>query len=299
MSHLFATIAQIAAGQHGRVCTRDLRAAGVDEQRTKRWVADGRLIRIHREVYAVGHLAPSARGEDMAAVLACGEGAVLSHGSAGHVLRLLPTRPPLPEVTVPTLAGRSRPHIVIHRVRSLPSADTSTLAGIAITTVPRVLLDLAPRLEPWALSRACHEAWIHHRLRPALIEACIARNPTKKGAARLRRALGSDVTLSVLEDGFLALLRKHGMPTPRTNVVRRGDRVDCHWPQVDLTVELLSYSFHGSRAAFENDVARRRRSDHLAFTYGDVFERGRRTIAELRARLTESRSPPDLPAPPR
>lgn len=126
---------------------------------------------------------------------------------------------------------------------------------------------------------------MHHRVGPREVEACIARNPTKKGAARLRRALGSDVTLSRLETGFLALLRSHGLPPPRTNIDRRGDKVDCHWPHLDLTIELPSYRFHATREAFESDVARRRRSAHVAYTYGDVFERGAPTITELRRLL--------------
>jgi hypothetical protein len=198
------------------------------------------------------------------------------------VLRLLPGRPPPPEVTVPTLSGHRQPGIVIHRVRELHRLDTSTYENIPIATVPRVLLDMAPSLAAADLARACHEAWIRHRTTPRHVEACIARNPHKPGVAKLRRALGADVTLSVLEDAFLALLRRHGFPRPRTNVDRRGDKVDCHWPEHDLTVELLSYRFHASRQAFEADVARRRRSNHVAFTYGDVFDRGTQTVAELR-----------------
>ncbi|MDX6721167.1 MAG: hypothetical protein QOJ63_3421 [Solirubrobacteraceae bacterium] len=253
----------------------------MDRKRVERWSADGRLRRVHRGVYAVGHDAPSPGGDYMAAVLACGDGAVLSHRAAAHALRLLPGRPPLPEVTVATLAGRMRPGIVIHRVETLHRLDVAICERIPITIVPRVLLDLAPRLGAAQLTRACHEAWIRHRTAPHHVEACIARNPTKPGTARLRTALGADVTLSALEDGFLALLRAHAVALPRTNVDRAGDKVDCHWPEVSLTVELLSYRFHGSRRAFEADVARRRRSNHLAFTYGDVFERGSRTVAEL------------------
>ena len=217
----------------------------------------------------------------MAAVLACGEGAALSHRAAGHLWRLLPGRPPPAEVTVPTLGGRSRPGIVVHRVAALHRLDVVPFQGMRVTIVPRVLLDLAPGLSPGDLARACHEAWVHHRTRPRHIEACIARNPHKKASAKLRAAAGSDVTLSELEDAFLVLLREHGLPRPRTNIDRRGDKVDCHWPQIDLTVELVSYRFHGSRHAFEADVARRRRSNHIAFSWGDVFERGAQTMAEL------------------
>jgi hypothetical protein len=108
--------------------------------------------------------------------------------------------------------------------------------------------------------------------------------PDEEGR-ELLRALGADVTLSVLEDGFLALLQRHGVPRPRTNIDRNGDKLDCHWPRHGLTVELLGYRFHASRHAFEADVARRRRSSHTAYTYGDVFERGDRTAAEIAALL--------------
>ena len=151
--------------------------------------------------------------------------------------------------------------------------------------MPRTLLDLAPSLSPSQLTRACHEAWIRHGTTPAEVIACIERNPRKPGARRLRLALGSDVTLSELEDGFLVLLREHGLPMPRTNIDRAGDKVDCHWPDVGLTVELMSYRFHGSRQAFEADIARRRRSNHIAFSYGDVFERGDATVKELKPKL--------------
>lgn len=270
MRHAFATIAPIAARQHGRIHVRQLREAGVDAQRTRRWVVDGRLHRVHVGVYAVGHPGRSVDGDYMAAVLACGPGAVLSHFADAYKLRLLPGRPPpAPEITVPTTANRRHPGIVIHRVAALHALDVSVLDGIPIATVPRVLLDIAPRLPAAELGRACHEAWVHHRVGPPQIEACIARNPNKKAIAKLRAAAGADVTLSVLEDAFLALLHEHGLPRPRTNIDRRGDKVDCHWPAIDLTVELLSYRFHASRHAFEADVARRRRSHHIAFSYGD------------------------------
>jgi hypothetical protein len=221
----------------------------------------------------------------MAAVLAGGGGAVLSHRAAGYVLRLLRGGPPRPEVTVPTLAHRSRPGVVIHRVRALDPGDVFTLAGIPLTTVPRTLLDLGPILSPEDLTRACHEAWVHHRTTPAHVDACIDRNPHKKGAAKLRRAQRADVTLSDLEQRFLGLLDGHDLPRPRTNIDHNGDKVDCHWPEQQLTVELHSYRFHGTRQAFERDLARRRRSGHVAYSYGDVFERSEQTAAELRARL--------------
>jgi hypothetical protein len=278
-------VARIARGQHGRVSRAQLLAEGIDRRRIDRWLADGRLRTVHRGVYAVGHDAPSVLGNYMAAVLACGAGAVLSHRAAAYKLVLVRGAAPPPEVTVPTTAHRRHPGVVIHRVKALHVLDTADLDAIAITTVPRILLDLAPRTPLKELIRLCHEAWVRHDCGPDRIEACIARNPRKPGAGKLRRALGSDVTLSDLEDGFLELLKRHGLPRPRTNIDLDGDKVDCHWPAHDLTIELVSYRYHATRHAFEHDVARRRRSNHTAYTYGDVFERGNRTVAELSARL--------------
>jgi hypothetical protein len=278
----YAIALEIADRHHGRARREDLLLAGIDAKRIQRWLADGRLRLVHRGVYAVGHAAPSVLGDYMAAVLAGGNGASLSHAPVVHVLRLLPGgQAPPPEITVPTTAHRRRPGIVIHRVEAVHDYDRDAFRGIPITSIPRTLLDMAPRLGPAQLARACHEAWVRHSVTPRHVDACIARNPGKPGGAKLQAALGSDVTLSKLEDAFLALLAGHGLPRPRTNVDHRGDKVDCHWPRLGLTVELVSYRFHASRRAFEADVARRRRSNHLAFTWGDVFERSPQTIAEL------------------
>jgi hypothetical protein len=281
MRSLADTVARIAGDQHGRITSRQLLAVGVDVHRIRRWVADGRLHREHVGVYAVGHPGRSTVGDYMAAVLAAGSGATLSHAPVAHLLRVIRGAPPPPQVTVPTLGGRTRPGIVIHRVRALHPLDVSVYEGIPITTVPRTLVDLAPALTLEQLTRACHEAWVHHRTTPDQIEACIARNPRKPAVAQLRRAYGADATLSDLEDLFAALLRRHALPIPRTNIDHAGDKVDCHWPQLGLTVELVSYRFHATRRAFEVDVARRRRSGHVAFSYGDIAERPAQTLREL------------------
>jgi hypothetical protein len=281
MDTLFDAIAQRASRQHGRISHAQLLSAGVDRSRIKRWRADGRLRPVHRGVYAVGHVAPSALADLTAAVLACGDEARASHRSTLHARGVLKDRPPKPEVSVPTAGGRRQPRIVVHRRATFAPGDTMTFEGIRMTSVARALLDVAPSLDPEALCQACHEAWVRCRVSPPQIEACIARNPAKPGGARLRLACRADPTLSDLERGFLRLLREHNLPLPRTNINRNGDKVDCHWPRLGLTVELLSYGFQETRWAFETDTARRRRSNHLAFTWGDVFERGDQTAAEL------------------
>ena len=292
----FSAIAPISSGQQGRISHAQLLAAGAERHQIKRWGGDGRLHLVCFGVYAVGHTAPSQLADLWTAYLAGGDGAVISHRSAAHVLRILHAAPHRIDITVPRLAGRRRAGIMFHRVRALHPDDTTTFCDIPITTPERVLLDLSPRLGLSALARACHEAWIHHGTTPDDVEGCIARNLTKKGIPKLRRALGNDVTLSELETGFLKLLRRHRLPLPRTNVNVAGDKVDCHWEHVDLTIELLSYRFHASRRAFEDDVARRRRSSHIAYTWGDVFERGAQTARELRGLLQDVGLSSDRPA---
>ena len=281
---MFDAVAQIAGRQHGRISHAQLLAAGVDRDRIKRWRADGRLRPVYRQVYAVGHAATFPLADLIAAVLACGAGARASHRSVLHARGVLKHAPPKPEVSVPSPGGRRQGHIMVHRAALFPVGDTVTYERIAMTTIARALLDVAPLLDPSELCRACHEAWIR-RVSPAQIEACIARNPTKRGAAKLRRAYGADATLSELEKGFVRLLDGHGLPRPRTNIDLAGNKVDCHWPQYDLTIELHSYRFHATRWGFETDNTRRRRSRHLPFTWGDVFEREDETAAELRALL--------------
>ena len=283
----FSTAARIARRQHGRATRRQLLEAGIDRDRIDRWISDGRLWAVHRGVSAIGHTAASSLARYMSAVLAGGPGAVLSHRAAAYLLKLLRGLPPRPEITI-TTADRRRPGIVIHRVGALHPRDVCVVDAIPMTTVPRVLLDLAPSLEPADLTRACHEAWVHHRVTPEIVEGCIARNPHKKGAAKLRRALGSDVTLSKLEDLFLALLKAHGVPLPRTNIDVRGDKVDCHWERHGLTVELITFRYHATRHGFETDNERRRRSRHVPYTYGDIVERAHATVADLRQRLEQA-----------
>ena len=190
-----------------------------------------------------------------------------------------------------TTTGRGRPGIIVHRVRGLHRLDTWVFDGIPVTSVPRLLLDLATQLSLAELARACHEARVRYRTTPAQVTACMKRHAGRPGVGLLRRALAGDVTLSPLENAFLELLHEHRLPLPRTNIDHAGDKVDCHWPQIGLTVELLSYRYHGSRHAFEADVARRRCSNHLAFTYGDVFERGPQTARELSRLLTTKGAP--------
>jgi hypothetical protein len=178
------------------------------------------------------------------------------------------------------------------RSRSIDPRDVTTFRGIPVTTLPRTLVDLAAVLDLDDLARACHKAGVRHRTTPAQVEVVLARRPTSPGAAKLRAVLRGDapVTLSKLERRFLDVLRKTGLPLPKTNRSAGGPRVDCRWPALRLTVELDSYRYHNSRHAWEQDRRRERaaraRGDELRrYTYGDVFENPGLMLVELRTLL--------------
>jgi len=130
-------------------------------------------------------------------------------------------------------------------------------------------VDLAATLNLDDLARAVHEAGIKHRTTPEHVAAVLARRQRAPGTRNLRRVLWGDVhvTLSKLERRFLKRLREAGLPLPQTNRVASGRYVDCRWPEYRLTVELLSYRYHNSRYAWEQDHDRRR----AAYARGDAF----------------------------
>jgi predicted transcriptional regulator of viral defense system len=157
-------LARIAAKAHGVVARSELIRAGLSSQEIKHRVRTGALIPVHRGVYRVGHRAPSHHARYMAAVLACGDGALLSGRAAGHLQRLLKHPPSVPEVTTPT--ERHVKDVTTHRQRKIHPADKTIWQGIPATTVPRTLVDLAATLSPEELARACHEAGVLYDTTP-------------------------------------------------------------------------------------------------------------------------------------
>jgi hypothetical protein len=279
----------LAQRSHGVVTRSELERSGISPKEIEHRLHTGTLIREHRGVYRVGHRAPSVEARYLAAVLACGKGALLSGKAAAHLLGLLKGPLPAPEVTAPV--RRRVEGVVTHRS---PHLHATTWRGIPVTTVPRTLVDLAAVAQSEELARACHEAGVRHGTTPAQVEAVLARWSNAPGAGRLRRVLRGDenVTLSDLEKRFLALLRRVGLPLPRTNRPAGGRYVDCRWPEHRLTVELDSYRFHNSRQSWERDRRREReayaRGDQFRrYTWGDVLEEPRLMLAELRALLPE------------
>ncbi|HEY7151137.1 MAG TPA: type IV toxin-antitoxin system AbiEi family antitoxin domain-containing protein, partial [Solirubrobacterales bacterium] len=152
-------IAGIATRQHGVITLAQLEGVGLSSAGVTRRVQAGRLFRLHRAVYTVGHAALAKEGRWMAAVLACGEAAVLSHRSAAELWAMLPPRDGPVDVTIASASGRSkRRGIRLHRCPLLPAAATAKRFGISVTTPARTLADLSRTMRPWEVRRAARQA---------------------------------------------------------------------------------------------------------------------------------------------
>lgn len=256
-------VAALAGHQHGVVGRWQLDGIGLTEQMVRTRVAHGGLRLIHRGVYAVGHRALTVESRWMAAVLAHGPKAVLSHRSAGQLWGLYPRSEITPEVTVPG-SKKTKPGIVAHR--GSPRADeVGTMWRIPVTSVARTMFDLAGMLDEREVERAWNEMEVRdYRMRlsvPDLIE----RYPGRKGRLLLTRlavAKPVGITRNELEEAFLALIDRSGLPRPRMNahlaVRDRFYEVDCLWEDRKVAIELDGGGAHGTRRAFEDDRERDR-----------------------------------------
>jgi very-short-patch-repair endonuclease len=256
-------VAGLAERQHGAVSTAQLRVAGLRSGAIEWRVKRGRLHRVHRGVYAVGHPRLTFRGTLWAAVLACGgvDAAALSHRTAAAVWDLA-TPPARPEVT--TFAEHvSTSRIHVHRSHTLHPLDDVVRQpdGLPVTSVARTLVDLAADVTPHRLERMCHRAELLRRL-DAREVARLLDGSRRRGAAGLRHALATlapaepDVTRSELEERFLALVADAGLPRPRVNATVAGYEVDFLWPRRRLIVETDGAGAHLTAAAFERDRER-------------------------------------------
>jgi hypothetical protein len=200
----------------------------------------------------------------MAAVLACGPGAVLSHRDAADLLGLRPSARARIDVTVAGRGGRRRPGIDVHRPRHIDAADVTVVDGIPCTTVARTLVDLAEVVSRREVERACERAEILRLFDLGAINAVCGRTPTRRGAAVIGSILGDYTaqvpTKSELEARFLAICDDAGVPRPRVNVwvdlPRGGVEVDFLWEAERLIVETDGWETHGTKVAFERDRER-------------------------------------------
>jgi hypothetical protein len=289
-----ASIAGVAARQHGNITRRQLLDLGLDDSAISYRLRIGRLHRAHRGVYSVGHPPVKPIERAAAAVLACGCDAVLSHGSAASLWGFAKGwRTPF-EVSTPTLR---RPRAIrTHRSSTLTRPDITKHLGIRVTSPARTLLDCAERLSDAALTRMVNEARLSNYLHLADLAELLERVPRHPSARRLKPFVENpgNPTRSGLEDDFPEFCECHDLPVPEMNARVGGREADAvFWPE-RLSVELDGYEYHSGRDAFERD----RDQDAEALRYGfgtiritweRIHEDPLREAERLRAILTQRR----------
>jgi very-short-patch-repair endonuclease len=272
-------LAELAQHQHGLVTSDQLVAQGFTRRMIDWRVSTGELHVVHRGVYAGGYVQRTNESRYMAAVLACGECAVLSHRSAAALVRICPHHMVV-DVTVPG-RRRGRPGINVHRTRHLPERDVTTVRGIPVTSLRRTLIDLADVVTPDAFQKA---------LRSAENLYDFDRRTLRSIHGRRRLPLGHQLTRSDAERLLQQLAEQAGLPAPVMNGVIAGMEVDAHWPDQRVAVEIDGYAYHRTRSQLQRDD---RKATALAiagytllrFTYADLQDDPAYVIASLRSVL--------------
>ena len=261
-------IAAIALRQHGALTRVQLLGIGLSSDAIAYRLEIGRLVRLHHGVYAVAYRPTSPLTHAMAAVLAAGDAAVLSHSSALTLwLGGKYWSKPL-EVTAPT--SRARPGLKIHRSHTLTKRDVTRHLGIPVTSPARTVLDNARRLPKRPLTRAVMDLRHSGYLRLSALEELLARHPRTPHAKRLRPFLAHpnrNPTRSPFEDDIVEFCELYDLPTPEFNFPFAGYEIDVFFPEHGVAVELDGWDFHSDRASFESD---RERDADLLDRYGIV-----------------------------
>jgi hypothetical protein len=294
------TIARLAEAQHGVVGRRQLLSLGFSVAAVDHRVRAARLRRVHQGVYAAGHRVLTVEGRWMAAVLAAGELAVLSHHSAAAAWDLRRVGAGATHVTVPGWAGRARRSgLRVHRSITLEPHETTRHRGIPITNPVRTLVDLAATLKGRPLEQALDRGEHLRLVDFADLTKTLEAHPTRSGSPSLQAMLsrytaGSTFTRSDLEERFLALCDRHDLPRPGTNIRIKGVEVDFVWRDARLIVEVDGYTYHRSPSSFEDDRARDVALavagwTVLRFTWAQVTSRPAWVAAAVRRRLATSR----------
>ena len=260
-----AIIRSISARQHGVVAREQLICAGLPAHVVAYRVKRGRVRRLYRGVYQVGPVT-GRRWREVAAVLACGEGSVVSHDSSVAVWGLSGRPDGLARMHVSSTSGREPGRDVrVHRV-SVPADERTCHDDVPVTTVPRTLLDLAAVATAADLEQVLARADRQGLVDAGALELLLRRHAGRAGTLRLRAVLGAAappaLTRSEAESRFLGMVRRARLGTPAANVAVRGHEVDFLWRTECLVVEIDGFEFHSSRAAFERD--RRRDADLTA-----------------------------------
>ena len=262
-----AEVGRLAVAQNGLVTREQLDALGLNDQAIAKRVARGRLHRINQTVYSLTPGVMTQRGKFMAAVLACGPDAVLSHRSAAFLWGLVDSWEEPIDVTAPNRRGRSPDGVAAHRDGSLQPIDKTTVYGIPCATVARTILDYAGVEPDWKVRKVVAEAEVLQILDKSKLRALLKRSRRRRGVARLRLILDminpqTKRTRSELERFFLEMCAKRSVPEPEVNVwlpTPDGKRyqADFLWREQGLIVEADSRRFHDTDSAFVSDRKRR------------------------------------------
>ena len=294
-------IAELAKRQYGVVSRNQLLRLGLEPGAIGRRIRGGRLHQLHSGVYAVGHRLTPREGRWMAAVLASGPKAVLSHWSAAALWMIRPNSRERVDVTVP---HRSRSSDLIRRhISEVPEDERTVEERIPVTSVPRTIFDLAAT-EPADVVQNLLRETEHLELWDRLsLWDLLERYPGKRGSRSVRVALErlkeepGGRKRSKLEERFAPFLRRHSLPQPRFNdwIMAGGKRylVDCHWLGTGQIVELDGWQGHKSRSAFREDRARDRRLRVAGYsvthvTWNQLDDEPEAVAADLRALLLPS-----------
>jgi very-short-patch-repair endonuclease len=295
-----ARIAALAAGQHGVAARWQLLGAGIPPTTIRDRVERGQLVVLHRGVYAVGHAHLRTEGFWLAAVLAVGPDAVLSHRDAAALHGLRPCNRTRTEVSTPAQrSGTAK--LDVYARRRLDDCDVTEIRGIPVTTVSRTLVDLAAVLAADGLVKVLGEAERQRILDVKGIEQAIGRLRGRRGpsVAAVRAALaevarhGATLTRSPLEDRFLSLLTAHDLPRPATQAYVEGYEGDAVWRTARLVVELDGWDAHKTRRAFQRDRTKANTLTAagwtvLRYTHDDLVRRPEVVVAGVRSGLSRA-----------
>lgn len=254
---------------------------GITSKQVATRVRGGRLHPVHRGVYLVGHGSPSPQARLMAAVLAGGTHAVISHLSAAKLLRLPAPEATRIDVTVIATSTPSRPGIRFHRTCSLCRRDVRRVDRIPLTSPARTLLDVSSVLCPAAIERAVAEAQSRNLVRRSELRDHLARHPGRPGTPSLRALVSGPAPSRIRSEAeakLLALIRAADLPRPETNAPPGPYELDFLWREQRLVVEVDGFAFHSSRRAFESD--RRRDADLAARGYTVIRTTWRQLVDE-------------------
>lgn len=294
---LDALVASIAGEQHGRIAIWQLRRCGLNDSAVARRVRSGRLHRVHRGVYAVGHAAETLQGQFMAAVLACGPGTVLSHfAAAAHhgLARWWDGR--LPDVTVRDSHTRQIEGIVVHRSRTLDRRDIWRRDGINVTSPARTALDFAASARPAELRRLVRQGYVDRLLNVRVLLDVLARSGKHPGAPSLRAIVteGHAPTRSELEDLLLDLIAAAGIDRPETNITLHLDgrriETDFLWRHLRLVIEADGSAWHDDPLTRQHDAEKQAILEAygyrvLRITWEQAVQHPQQTIARIRAAI--------------